>query len=378
MTHLDSRWRRLAGSPWLTSLLFWSIPALLSSAHTWWWNPMIGRPISFARAMLSEAPPWLVLAIVSPPLLGMLERRQAQLGVLRRWVLPALLLLCTTTAVLAVFALAYISRQPDRSLEAFLRVLPHAATSFLPVMLLSFVVLDRQARALGRAREAELAEQARAELALQLAAAQVRAVEDRLHPHFLFNTLDSVVALFREGRTPTAVRATVLLSELLRSLLAWRGTPLVPLRSELELVSKYLELEKLRFSDRLRVEWQVEPSVLDVLVPPLLLQPLVENAVRHGIQQRVRSGLLRIGGQEREGQLELWVEDDGPGPSGSSLQPSGQGLGLCATRERISRQFGAGTGVDLLLRPEGGASARVHLPLTREAAIARRPLAAPV
>jgi len=182
----------------------------------------------------------------------------------------------------------------------------------------------------------------------------------------------------REGRTPTAVRATVLLSELLRSLLAWRGTPLVPLRSELELVSKYLELEKLRFSDRLRVEWQVEPSVLDVLVPPLLLQPLVENAVRHGIQQRVRSGLLRIGGQEREGQLELWVEDDGPGPSGSSLQPSGQGLGLCATRERISRQFGAGTGVDLLLRPEGGASARVHLPLTREAAIARRPLAAPV
>jgi two-component system, LytTR family, sensor kinase len=353
-------------SPWLTSLLFWSIPALLSSVHTWWWNPLIGRPISFARAALSEAPPWLVLALLSPPLLVMLERRQVQLGTFRRWVLPAAALVSTSVVILAVFALAYISRQPDHSVAAFLRVLPHAAISFLPVVMLSFVVLERQARALARARDAERAEQARAELALQLAAAQIRAVEDRLHPHFLFNTLDSVVALLREGKTPIAIRATVLLSELLRSLLAWRGTPLIPLRAELEMVRKYVELEELRFSDRLRVEWLVESSVLDVLVPPLVLQPLVENAVRHGIQQRVRAGLLRIGGRECEGELELWVDDDGPGPSGAALSPSGQGLGLCATRERISRQFGTSAGLDLLSRAEGGASARVHLPLTRE------------
>jgi two-component system, LytTR family, sensor kinase len=353
-------------SPWLTSLLFWSIPALLSSVHTWWWNPLIGRPISFARAALSEAPPWLVLALVSPPLLVMLERRHAQMGALRRWILPAAALVSTSVVILAVFALAYISRQPDHSVAAFLRVLPHAAISFLPVVMLSFVVLERQARALARARDAERAEQARAELALQLAAAQIRAVEDRLHPHFLFNTLDSVVALLREGKTPVAIRATVLLSELLRSLLAWRGTPLIPLRAELEMVRKYVELEELRFSDRLRVEWLVESSVMDVLVPPLVLQPLVENAVRHGIQQRVRAGLLRIGGRELEGELELWVDDDGPGPSGAALSPSGQGLGLCATRERISRQFGTSAGLDLLSRAEGGASARVHLPLTRE------------
>jgi two-component system LytT family sensor kinase len=354
----------------VTSLLFWSIPALLSSVHTWWWNPLIGRPISFARAALSEAPPWMVLALVSPPLLRMLERRHWQAGALRRRVVPAVTLLVASSVILAVFALAYISRQPDHSVSAFLRVLPHAAISFLPVVLLSFVVLERQARALARARDAERTEQARAELALQLAAAQIRAVEDRLHPHFLFNTLDSVVALLREGRTPTAIRATVLLSELLRSLLAWRGTPLIPLRAELEMVRKYVELEELRFSDRLRVEWLVEPAVLDVLVPPLVLQPLVENAMRHGIQQRVHAGMVRIGGREREGELELWVDDDGPGPCRAAMSPSGQGLGLCATRERISRQFGGSAGVDLRGRPEGGASARVHLPLTRESAVA--------
>src|SRR5215813_4921643 len=280
---------RLARSPWVTSFLFWSVPALLSTLHTWWWNPLIGRPISFARAALSEMPPWYVLAFVSPPLLAFLERRSGTRRTAREWLLRGVLGALVATTVLLVFGLAYISRQPDRTATAFFRVLPHAATSFLPVVVLSFVVLDRHARALARAREAERAERARAQLAVDLAAAQVRAVEAQLHPHFLFNALDSVVALLREGQTETAVRATVLLSELLRSLLGWRGVSLVPLELELEVVRKYLELEQLRFSDRLRVDWRVEPAVLDAMVPPLLLQPLVENAVRHGIQRRAKA-----------------------------------------------------------------------------------------
>jgi two-component system LytT family sensor kinase len=364
---VSTLWHRLGRSPWVTSLLFWSVPALLASIHTWWWNPLIGRPISFVRAFLSEAPPWYVLALISPPLLAMLERRMGRRRSLREWMAPAALLVLAASVVLCVFAMAYVSRQPDRSLGAFLRVLPHAATSFLPAMLLSFVVLDRQARALARAREAERAERSRAELALELAAAQVRAIEGQLHPHFLFNTLDSVVALLREGQTATAIRATVLLSELLRSLLAWRGRTLVSLDSELALVRKYVELEQLRFADRLHVDWRVEPSVLDALVPPLLLQPLVENAVRHGVQRRARAGLLRIGGRELAGELELWVEDDGPGPSAAALNGGGTGLGLSATRERVARMFGEGATVELSARPEGGAHARVRLPLTRQA-----------
>jgi sensor histidine kinase YesM len=364
------------GCPWVTSFLFWSVPALLSTVHTWWWNPLTGRPISFARAALSEAPPWYVLALVSPPLLEFLERRSGRRRTARDWLLTGLIALLVSAAVLVVFGLAYISRQPVRDAEAFLHVLPHAATSFLPAVLLSFVVLDRHARALARAREAERAERARAELALDLAAAQVRAVEAQLHPHFLFNALDSVVALLREGRTDTAVRATVLLSELLRSLLGWRGLSLVPLELELEMVRKYLELEQLRFSDRLQVDWRVEPGVLDAMVPPLLLQPLVENAVRHGIQRRAKAGLLRIGGQAREGTLELWVDDDGPGPA-TGVSTNGQGLGLASARDRVTRLFGETASVELRPGPEGGASARVRLPLTRGGAAVREPLAAP-
>src|SRR5262249_60279112 len=155
-----------------------------------------------------------------------------------------------------------------------------AATSFLPVVVLSFVVLDRHARALARAREAERAERARAELAVDLAAAQVRAVEAHLHPHFLFNALDSVVALLREGQTETAVRATVLLSELLRSLLGWRGVPLVPLELELDVVRKYLELEQLRFSDRLRVDWRGGPAGRGPAGPPPPPPPTPRRAAR--------------------------------------------------------------------------------------------------
>lgn len=366
---------RFARSPWVTSFLFWSVPALLATLHTWWWNPLIGRPISFARAALSEAPPWYVLALVSPSLLAFLERRAGSRRSLRDWVMTGLLCLGVAAAVLVAFGLAYISRQPDRSVSAFLHVLPHAATSFLPAVLLSFVVLDRHARALARAREAERAERARAELALDLAAAQVRAIEAQLHPHFLFNALDSVVALLREGQTETAVRATVLLSELLRSLLGWRGVSLVPLELELEVVRKYLELEQLRFSDRLRVDWRVEPAVLDAMVPPLLLQPLVENAVRHGIQRRARAGLVRIGGQAREDTLELWVDDDGPGPGPETRE--GSGLGLASAQQRVTRLFGDRASVELRPGPEGGASARVRLPLTRVAPPGAEPLAAP-
>jgi signal transduction histidine kinase len=367
---------RLARSPWVTSFLFWSVPALLSTLHTWWWNPLVGRPISFARAALSEAPPWYVLALVSPPLLAFLERRAGSRRSLRDWLLTGLVGLLVAAAVLVVFGLAYISRQPDRSVSAFFHVLPHAATSFLPAVLLSFVVLDRHARALARAREAARAERARAELALDLAAAQVRAIEAQLHPHFLFNALDSVVALLREGQTETAVRATVLLSELLRSLLGWRGVSLVPLELELEVVRKYLALEQLRFSDRLQVDWRVEPAVLDAMVPPLLLQPLVENAVRHGIQRSARAGLVRIGGQARENILELWVDDDGPGP-GTGPKGNGAGLGLASAQQRVTRLFGEQASVELRPGPEGGASARVRLPLTRVGRTGPEPLAAP-
>ena len=174
-------------------------------------------------------------------------------------------------------------------------------------------------------------------LEAELARAQLAALKMQIQPHFLFNTLNAITTLVRQGRAAEADETLGKLAELLRCVLEDASAPQVPLRRELEYVRLYLAIEQLRYGDRLVVETAAAPGTLDAQVPPLGLQPLVENAVRHGVGKSASPVTIRIAARRVSGALELEVTDDGPGMTGAK---STSGIGLDNTRARIATLYG--------------------------------------
>jgi sensor histidine kinase YesM len=209
------------------------------------------------------------------------------------------------------------------------------------------------------------------ELEAQLANAQLQALRAQLQPHFLFNTLHGIAGLVRTQRNETAVEMIAGLSDLLRLALENAGRHEVPLGEEMEFVERYLALQRMRFSDRLDVELDVEPAALSALVPNLILQPLVENAIRHGVARSASAGRVEVHACRDEGMLRVEVLDDGPGPG--AARPSGRGgLGLTNTRERLAKLYGDAFAFDVREREAGGTAAILRIPL-REGAEGARP-----
>ena len=210
----------------------------------------------------------------------------------------------------------------------------------------------------------------------ELLRARLTALEMRLRPHFLYNTLHSIAALVRVQRGPEAISMIAGLGDLLRDVLESDGAVEVPLRRELALAQRYLAIEQIRFGDRLRVVVNVEPEVMDSLVPTLLLQPIVENAVRHGIEADPNAGLIEIDARRVGGDLELRVRDDGRGSGvNGNGYPTHVGIGLGTTRERLREMFGERCSVSLASGERGDITTTVRLPFrgeaTRDAAVTR-------
>ena len=177
------------------------------------------------------------------------------------------------------------------------------------------------------------------QLSAQLAQAQLQALRTQLHPHFLFNTLNGIATLVH--RDPQAADQMIArLSALLRLTLEGVGVQEVPLAKEIDFLTSYLEIEKVRFGDRLTVEMQIAPEVLGARTPYLILQPLVENAIRHGIAPRAQPGRIEIRAASENGFLVLEVRDNGPGLAGGSETLTRWGMGLSKTRSRLEKLYG--------------------------------------
>jgi len=231
-------------------------------------------------------------------------------------------------------------------------VVDDVVTTYLPIVLIAHVASYYR-----RFRERELRT---SQLQAQLEKARLQALKSQLQPHFLFNTLNSISALMLTD-VEAADRMITRLGDLLRISLETAGTQMTTLSRELEFVNCYLEIEKVRFEERLNVSIDVAPEALDASVPHLLLQPLVDNAIKHGISRRVAGGEIRISATLNDGDLNLEVRDNGPGlhePSHSSSR----GVGLRITRERLETIYGQHHSVELLTLQEGGAVARVSIP----------------
>ncbi|HEU4559996.1 MAG TPA: histidine kinase [Longimicrobium sp.] len=206
----------------------------------------------------------------------------------------------------------------------------------------------------GRYRERELAA---SRLQGQLAHAQLQALRMQLNPHFLFNALNSISMLVRGARNDEAVRMLAGLGDLLRGVLEEDRPNEVPLRDELDFLRRYLAIEQIR-AGRLQVRVEVAPELMDACVPNLILQPIVENAIRHGIARSSAAGLVEIGAWRENGSLLLSVRDDGPGLAADGRE----GVGLSNTRARLARMYGDAHHLELANAEGGGARVTIRLP----------------
>src|SRR5947209_3930863 len=198
---------------------------------------------------------------------------------------------------------------------------------------------------------------------LRASQAQLQALKMQLHPHFLFNALHAISALVHKD-PEAADKMIARLGDFLRLTLDASATQEVPLRRELEFLDCYLEIERVRFNDRLTTSIEVDPRVLDCRVPNLILQPLVENAIRYGVSQRAAPGHVRVRAERRGDALRLEVSDDGAGLSTApSSRATKGGVGLSNTRARLRQLYGAAYRFELADDPRGGATATIEIPL---------------
>lgn len=238
--------------------------------------------------------------------------------------------------------------------------------SYLPLLIYSLVIAAlyagsfyREWRA-GQQLTGEL-RLANARLETRLVRASLDALKMQLHPHFLFNTLNSITSLIRNNRTQEAEDVVAGLGELLRRALDHRQESMATLESELEFLRRYFDIERVRFQDRLQIEYDIQPDCVLALVPCLLLQPLAENAMKHGISRDPEARLLRISAKCERSQLVLTVYNDGP-PLPRDELIEGPGIGVQNTRARLHMLYGDEARFELRDQPPRGVLARVTLP----------------
>ena len=349
---------------------FWSIFALYMALQEHYIAQVMDKPITWTRAFRAELTYAWLWALLTPSVLWLARRFPVdQRGWYRRVPLHAV----ACVALVAIQKSIYVVLVPASSPQWQPHDLPSLVKSILVtmdygVMLYGIVLLIHSA--VGYYARYQEGRVRASQLETRLAQAQLQALKMQLHPHFLFNTLHSISTLVPED--PEAAEAMIArLSELLRLSLENTGLQEVPLSTELEFVELYLGIEQIRFDDRMRVSFDIDPQTLDAQVPNLILQPLVENAIHHGIGNASK-GSIEIRSRIMEGKLLLQVLDDGPGLSEAVEQNrSGMGLGLVNTRARLEALYGKAHDFIVRSASNGGVEAAIRIPLQPPAQSAR-------
>ena len=207
-----------------------------------------------------------------------------------------------------------------------------------------------------------------AQLEAQLAQAQLDSLRMQLHPHFLFNTLNGIVGLVRYNKNDAAVRMLVGLSDLLRHALEHSDRQEVQLREELSFIKLYLSIQQMRFSDRLQIDLDIDPATSRALVPNLVLQPLIENALRHGIGRSAGAGSIGISSRRENDSLLITVSDNGAGLPNHWQLKTNCGIGLANTAARLQQLYGENHRFDIHNRDGGGVEVEIVIPMRSEEA----------
>ena len=223
------------------------------------------------------------------------------------------------------------------------------------VLVVSYVLGSRERWARQQTETARLNE--------QLSKAQLNSLRRQIEPHFLFNTLNAVAALVREQKNDAAINMIAELSDFLRHVVRDSNKQEVPLQEEMEFLKKYLDIQKVRFAERLEVTMDVPPELFPAQVPSLILQPMVENAVKHGIAKRVHGGAIRIAASRSNGMLTLSVFNDGPSLP-ADWDKNDSGIGIANVRTRLRGLYGDSFRLTIRNQEPSGVEATVSVPLS--------------
>jgi len=347
--------------PWMFVSVAWIVPAILGGidaavqAHLWDHKPAPLRAILFASG------DWILYAILTPGVFAISRRwplaRPHLIGRISLHFLFSLLF-CAAWAASGTLLRALLQPQALggnvwRSFASWLFV----TFPFGVAVYLSMVGVEHAIRYFAEARDRELQ---LVRLSEQLTSARFSALQAQLNPHFLFNTLNTITVLVRDGDRSGAIQIVEHLSEILRRTLSRHRTDEVTLAEELELVREYLAIEQARFSDRLRVEFEIDDAALPAAVPSFALQHLVENAIRHGIARSADAGRVKLVARRDRDMMELLVIDDGEGIGDEPLFPKGHGIEN--TRERLRSLYGDRASLLVTRRVQGGTIAALRLP----------------
>jgi two-component system LytT family sensor kinase len=320
-----------------------------------------GVPLSWSAVLASTMPRWVLLAATLPLALRLATRpsfRSLRPAVVVTHI-GLFLAISAAHAVVMAWTLAYAN--PIALYFAWTARFLRAWYAAMPTVVSLYGAVLAAAWALNEARERALRSLRASQLEAQLQAAHLAVLRARLQPHFLYNTLNGIAALVVDARAKEAVAAIEQLSELLHAALRDDVRNVVSVREEVALAERYLGLQQMRFGDRLRHTVSVAPEVAEHGVPVLLLQPLVENAVLHGLESGEGSLHVAIAAAAHAEGLELRVENDGA-ELDASTRVNGHGVGLAATRARLATAYGDRASLQLLAREGGGVVVQLILP----------------
>ena len=373
--HLNQRDRLLI-------LGFWILFGLLETTGTYFASKGTFAPLPIDTALLANMPFWLVWAMLTPVAFELAYRFKFREGQPVRFALthfPAALLLSAMQMLIAGSIFWFAMRTHYYTYYPHMYELPitdffaEMAQTYLIVDIIvyfaiigGYYALDYHRRFRDRELEAARLETQTAQLQARVTEARLAALRMELNPHFLFNTLNAIAALVRREENKQAVSMLARLGDLLRVTLERGGEQEIPLEKELEYLARYLEIERVRFHDRLCIETEVAEDAAHALVPTFILQPLVENAVRHGISRSTEGGTIRVMARRAEDdRLVLTVSDSGVGfrPRDGVVR---EGVGMKNTRARLEQLYGARASLGWENVPEGGARVTVVMPFVTQ------------
>ena len=353
----------------------WTAPALLSSLQRWAGSELEGHPLSFWTIAASDWPGWYLWALLTPAIFELVRRfpfnapnrMRDVIAHVAGWTVCLFLHATVTSAVARAMS-------TTGNEFGFARYVAVSALSWLPSTFLLYVATVGVALWMRSVQRERKRHEESAQLGVALARAELSALRSQLHPHFLFNTLNTIAILIRERDTEASARLVTQLGDVLRYVLLGTRLNETALKDEVTLVHTYLEIERVRFGNRLQLNWAVPESLLEAIVPTLVLQPLVENALRHGIAERNEGGVVEIGARLHDGVLALWVADNGvavlpqtigkvhTGNYNASASREAGGVGIRNTRERLARLYPDHSSFELSRSDSGVTRAEIRLP----------------
>jgi signal transduction histidine kinase len=343
------------GVPWPLVLLVATLLGFVSSMLAWQLTVRLDRtPTYFRWLVVLNVAYWYTWAVFTPAIVWLSQRfRFERKGLVRALAVHLPAVLCFSLAHIgAMQAAQWWLVTSEGGDFAWWAEAQRAALINLDWEMMTYWAIVGLSHALLYYRESRDRELRASQLETRLVAAQLTTLQQQLQPHFLFNTLNAISALMHRD-VAAADRTLVRLSDLLRLTLERLGDREVTLEEELDFLRKYLDIERTRWADRLIVRFDVEPGTLPALVPTLLLQPLVENAIKHGVARKAGAGHVDVSARREHDKLWLEIRDDGVGLSEDALTALHKGIGVSTTHARLQHQFGADFRFEFHRLPQG-------------------------